>query len=260
MEAFSIWLPPHNALLSLLWQARGPAALCHESHSQVVRLWSEAPVALGLIWTSRGLVGERGQRRRLSTYVASDWLCGEWKWPFNRFYRFKSAGFQIKTAITQKAQHKRTKLHRFLSVHVQFNLPEFIATAWVDGPRALRERWKEHYRRSKQGKPKRRKEMSAIWLEGLIFNHKKNPLATSSIFLFCPRSWLAIFFGPPISVTRLGRGNTNSHSKINTAILCVFTFHSAVSICESVPQNVLFHFMPWGRACFLAHCTDEKAR
>lgn len=93
-------------LLSLLWQARGPAALCHESHSQVARLWSEAPVALGLIWTSRGLVGERGQRQRLSTYVASDWLCGEWKSLFNRFYRLKSAGFQIKTAVTQKTQNK----------------------------------------------------------------------------------------------------------------------------------------------------------
>lgn len=61
-----------------------------------------------------------------------------------------------------------------------------------------------------------------------------------------------VLFVVPVLVIALGRGNTNNpYSKINTAILCVFTFHSAISICDSVPKTVLFHFTPWGRTLFL---------
>lgn len=53
------------------------------------------------------------------------------------------------------------------------------------------------------------------------------------------------FFSPSnLSHRSLQGKHKQPYSKINTAILCVFTFHSATSICDSVAQTVVFHFTP----------------
>lgn len=51
---------------------------------------------------------------------------------------------------------------------------------------------------------------------------------------FCPRSPPAIFLGSSnLRQRSWQKEHKQPYSKINTAILCVFTFHSAVSICDS---------------------------
>lgn len=99
-------------------------------------------------------------------------------------------------------------------------------------------------------------------LEGAecISNHKKTLRPPLQFLCFCPRSPPAIFWSSNLSHRSWQREHKQPYSKINTAILCVFTFHSAISLCDSAPQTVLFHFTPRGRPCFLAHCTDERAR
>lgn len=130
------------------------------------------------------------------------------------------------------------------------------------GPRAQGETWKGTILLCTKKKHQDLRKCLQYGLEGAeyISNHKKPFWPPLQFFRSCPRSPPAIFWFCNLSHHARQREHKQPYSKINTAILCVFTFHSATSICDSVPQTVLFHFTPRGRPCFLAHCTDERAR
>ena len=266
MQAFSIRLLPHNAPLCLLWQASSPAAPCQESHSQVARLWSEAPAWLGLIWTSGGLVGEAGQRQWLSIY----------RWPQLGFVGNENSHFT--SSMDWKSNRKRVQfsnlkllLHRKLGPNgTELFMSIFSSISqssdWQHGragPSSTGGLGREQFCcAQKKGKHRDLRKCLQYGLEGAeyICNHKKPFWPPLQFFCFCPRSPPAIFWFCNLSHHARQREHKQPYSKINTAILCVFTFHSAASICDSVPQTVLFHFTPRGRPSFLAHCTDERAR
>lgn len=81
--------------------------------------------------------------------------------------------------------------------------------------------------------------MSAIFFGGgqstLLITRKTwwQPL---QFFCFCPRSPPAIFASSNLRHRSRQREHKQPHSRINTAISCVFTFHSAISVCHSCPK------------------------
>lgn len=65
--------------------------------------------------------------------------------------------------------------------------------------------------------------------------HKNTSVSSSFLFLLS----IPFFRSSNHTERSCQRQHKQPYSKINTAILCVFTFHSAVSICDSAPQTVL---------------------
>lgn len=90
-------------------------------------------------------------------------------------------------------------------------------------------------------------------LEGAeyISNHKKPFWPPLQFFCFRPRSPPAIFWFCNLSHHARQKEHKQPYSKINTAILCVFTFHSAASICDSVPPNCSVPFHAERKTLFL---------
>lgn len=141
-----------------------------------------------------------------------------------------------------------------------FFLPIFTSIGQSSGDNTAESTLKHRGRlgREQYCSPKNTKtpgEISAIWFGGreeYIPNHKK------TFWPYLQFVCVSTLDSPPVilrasnlSQRSWQREHKQPYSKINTAILCVFTFHPAISIWESAPQTVPFHFTPRGRTLFL---------
>lgn len=159
----------------------------------------------------------------------------------------------------KSGKKRRNGTELFMSIFSSISQSFDLQHEWAS-QRAQRETWKGTILDSKTKKTGGNL-CNIVWRQQSILLIIRKP--PSHLFNFCvsvldPHQR---FFSPSNLSHRSWQGkHKQPYSKINTAILCVFTFHSATSICDSVAQTVVFHFTPWGRPCFLAHCTDERAR
>lgn len=127
-----------------------------------------------------------------------------------------------------------------MSIFSSISLSSHLQHGWT-GLRAQRETWMRTIPQSE--KEKSLEERSAICFGeaegGSIFLITSKTLGPPLQFLcFCPRAPPAIFFFFGSSYLRQRswqKEHKQPYSKINTAILYVFTFHSAISICDSLP-------------------------